>query len=69
MVQISVSDTGIGIKKEDMENCSINSANRISTYRKYGSTGLGLLFQRNLWNCMGLDLGRKQYGEGTTFIF
>jgi len=71
MVQISVSDTGIGIKKEDMGNLfkkfqQIESA----TYRKYGGTGLGLAISKELVELHGGRMwAESKYGEGTNFIF
>ncbi len=71
MVQISVSDTGIGIKKEDVGKLfkkfqQIESA----TYKKYGGTGLGLAISKELVELHGGRIwAESKYGEGTTFIF
>ncbi|MCZ7402563.1 MAG: ATP-binding protein [Candidatus Methanoperedens sp.] len=71
IVQICVSDTGIGIKKEDMGKLftkfqQIESA----TYRKYGGTGLGLAISKELVELHGGKIwAESKYGEGSTFIF
>ena len=71
MVQISVSDTGIGIKKEDMGKL-FNKFQQIesATYRKYGGTGLGLAISKELVELHGGRIwAESKYGEGTTFTF
>jgi len=71
MVQISVSDTGIGIKKEDMGKL-FNKFQQIesATYRKYGGTGLGLAISKELVELHGGSIrAESKYGEGTTFTF
>jgi signal transduction histidine kinase len=71
MVQICVSDTGIGIKKEDMGKL-FNKFQQIesATYRKYGGTGLGLAISKELVEVHGGRIwAESKYGEGTTFIF
>ncbi len=70
-VQISVSDTGIGIKKEDMGKL-FNKFQQIesATYRKYGGTGLGLAISKELVELHGGRIwAESKYGEGSTFIF
>jgi signal transduction histidine kinase len=71
MVQISVSDTGIGIKKEDVGKL-FNKFQQIesATYKKYGGTGLGLAISKELVELHGGRIwAESKYGEGTTFIF
>lgn len=71
MVQISVSDTGIGIKKEDLGKL-FNKFQQIenATYKKYGGTGLGLAISKELVELHGGKIwAESKYGEGTTFIF
>jgi signal transduction histidine kinase len=71
VVEISVSDTGIGIKKEDMEKL-FNKFQQIDsgTSRKYGGTGLGLAISKQLVELQGGRIWvQSKYGEGTTFIF
>jgi len=71
MVQISVSDTGIGIKKENVGKLfkkfqQIENA----TYKKYGGTGLGLAISKELVELHGGKIwAESKYGEGSTFIF
>lgn len=68
-VSITVSDTGIGIDKEDQKNLFNNftqANNSISA--KYGGTGLGLSLSRRLCQLMGGDLTFKSAkGKGSTF--
>lgn len=71
MVRISVSDTGIGIKKEDIGKL-FNKFQQIesATYRKYGGTGLGLAISKELVELHGGKIwAQSKYGEGTIFIF
>ena len=71
IVQISVSDTGIGIKKEDMGKL-FNKFQQIesATYRKYGGTGLGLAISKELVELHGGNIwAESKYGEGSTFTF
>jgi signal transduction histidine kinase len=71
MVQISVSDTGIGIKEEDMGRLfkEFEQIDR-GVSRQYGGTGLGLVISKKL---IELHSGRiwvkSKYGEGSTFYF
>ncbi len=71
MVQISVSDTGIGIRKEDMDKL-FNKFQQIDsgTSRKYGGTGLGLAISKQLVELHGGKIwAQSKYGQGSTFIF
>jgi len=67
----SVSDTGIGISKEDMENIfSPFTQADSSRTRKYGGTGLGLSISKRLSEIMGGEIGvSSEKGKGTTFWF
>ncbi len=71
MARISVSDTGIGIKEEDMgklfkEFEQLNPG--IS--RKYGGTGLGLAISKKLVELHGGRIWvESRFGEGSTFTF
>ncbi len=71
MARISVSDTGIGIKEEDIgklfkEFEQVDSG--IS--RSYGGTGLGLAISKKLVELHGGKItAMSKYGEGTTFTF
>ncbi len=68
-VILSVSDTGIGIKPEDIETI-FEPFRQIDTglSRRYEGTGLGLSITRKLVNMMGGEIGVKsKEGVGSTF--
>ena len=68
---VSVTDTGIGIKEEDIDKLFI-SFERIEERRNRNieGTGLGLSITRQLLGLMGSDLTvRSDYGVGSTFSF
>ena len=68
-LQILVSDTGIGIKPEDLAKL-FNAFQQVDMQvtRKKGGTGLGLFISRQLVRGMGGELSVSSvYGEGTTF--
>jgi len=71
LLDISVSDTGIGIHPDDLKNIfkKFSQADG-STSRLYGGTGLGLNISRNLVELMGGTLQLTSIpGEGSTFSF
>jgi len=71
LAQISISDTGIGIKKEDMGKLFTEFHQLDSGItRKYGGTGLGLAITKNLVELHGGKIMvESKYGEGSTFTF
>jgi len=71
MAQISVSDTGIGVKEEDMGKLFRTFQQLdMSISRKYGGTGLGLAITKQLVELHGGRIwAESRYGEGSTFTF
>ncbi len=70
-LKVSVSDTGIGMKQEDMDKLFSPFA-RIEEMRNrtIEGTGLGMSITRELLGLMGSRLDVKSvYGEGSTFSF
>ena len=68
-VSISVRDTGLGIKPEDLPKLfKPFSQAEANTSRKFGGTGLGLAITKNLCALMGGNvLVRSEVGVGTIF--
>lgn len=68
-IRISVSDTGIGIKNEQLETLFESFAQAdASTTRRYGGTGLGLAISRKLASLMHGDLwAESEAGVGSVF--
>jgi signal transduction histidine kinase len=71
MAKFSVSDTGIGIKEEDMGKLfSAFEQLNLGIASKYGSTGLGLVVTKKLVELQGGRItGESKYGQGSTFTF
>lgn len=68
-IEISVTDTGIGIKEEDLEKIFDKFAQAdISTTRQYEGTGLGLSIVRGLVALhKGMVWAESEVGKGSTF--
>ncbi|MFH1723436.1 MAG: response regulator [Elusimicrobiota bacterium] len=68
-LELSVSDSGIGMKPEQMRRLfDAFSQADASTTRRFGGTGLGLAISRNVCRMMGGDVtAASEYGKGSTF--
>lgn len=69
ILNIKISDTGYGIKKEDYEKLFEKFARlETATRNEIEGTGLGLVITKRLVNIMGGDIWfDSEYGAGTTF--
>ena len=64
---LAVSDSGLGIKKEDMPNLFSDFV-RLDMSRNKSITGLGLTITRSLCRAMGGDIQvESEYGKGSVF--
>ena len=70
-VEISVADTGIGIRKEDLPRLFREFTQLEDTItKKYRGTGLGLTLAKRLVELHGGVIGvESEYGKGSTFRF
>ncbi|HCC68845.1 MAG TPA: histidine kinase [Nitrospiraceae bacterium] len=68
-LMISVSDTGVGIKEDDLSKLFIAfSQLEDAKTKRHEGTGLGLTITKNLLNLLGGSISvSSKYGEGTTF--
>jgi PAS domain S-box-containing protein len=69
-IEITISDTGIGISPEQQENL-FNSFQQaeITTTRRFGGTGLGLAISKSIVEMMGGSIRVKsEQGKGSVFI-
>ncbi len=71
LIEFSVSDTGIGIEEDKLNDVLAPFIQEdSSTTRQYGGTGLGLSISQQLVKLMGGELTVKsKKGEGSTFSF
>jgi signal transduction histidine kinase len=69
-LRISVSDTGMGIKEEDLNRLfTAFSQLEDAKTKRYEGTGLGLTITKNLLNLLGGSISvSSKYGEGTAFV-
>ncbi|WP_165672155.1 PAS domain S-box protein [Metapseudomonas otitidis] len=71
LLQVSISDTGIGISPEQLERIFDGFTQaEASTSRRFGGTGLGLVVCKRLVELMGAELKvESRPGEGSRFWF
>jgi len=69
-IEVSVTDTGIGIKDEDMKELFRAFSRILTPDRITGGTGLGLYLSQKIAEAMGGKISAdSKEGEGSTFIF
>jgi signal transduction histidine kinase len=70
-LEIRVTDTGIGIKKEHMDKLFQPFPQiDVSLTKRHEGTGLGLHLSKKLVNLLGGDISAKsEYGRGSEFTF
>ena len=69
--EVRVIDTGVGIKKEDMNKLFLPFQQiDVSLTKKHEGTGLGLYLTKRLVILLGGDISAKsEYGRGSEFSF
>ena len=69
-VEVSVSDTGIGIRSQDMPKLFTHFTQLHGDHGKTGGTGLGLAISKKIIDQHGGVIGaRSEHGKGSTFYF
>ena len=69
-VEVSVTDTGIGIQSQDMTRLFKHFIQLHGDHAKTGGTGLGLAISKKIIDQHGGVIGaRSEYGKGSTFYF
>jgi CheY-like chemotaxis protein len=70
MLRFRVSDTGIGISREQIDKLFTEFQQADATIaREFGGTGLGLSITRKFVEMHGATYGRRANGKGSTFFF
>jgi signal transduction histidine kinase len=70
-IKISVADTGIGRKREDMDKL-FKSFSQVNTVEapKHEGTGLGLYLSKKLITLLGGEIRvESEFGKGSVFFF
>ncbi|MEA2005275.1 MAG: ATP-binding protein, partial [Acidobacteriota bacterium] len=70
-LEIKISDTGIGIRKEDLDKLFMPFHQiNVPLKKNYEGTGLGLYLTKKLLGLLGGEIDVKsEYGRGTEFTF
>jgi two-component system NtrC family sensor kinase len=70
-IEISIRDTGIGIKQEDVPKLFVEFSQLSSAYdKKYEGTGLGLALTKKLVDLHGGRIWvESEFGKGSLFAF
>jgi len=70
MVEVSVRDTGIGIRQEDMDKLFGAFSQIPHEGRTEEGTGLGLYLSKKIADLLGGDIwAESEFGKGSKFIF